>query len=100
VQLERCIGEPALGTMEISIAPNVVIWAGVSPAFCEAVNIMKTGQRVSMRPSVPLVYFVDGKVLTYPLARRIPKGGYKSPRWIPAVWWPTARVSSGARARE
>lgn len=65
---------------------NIVTWAGMSKEFVDAIIEIKTHDRLYMNPTMWLVYMMDGGSLSYPIAKRIPKGGYKSLHWLPVCW--------------
>ncbi len=64
---------------------NLFIWAGVNAMFTAALNELLGAHLVHYRPTTPLVYIADGKLLTMPIAARPPKNGYREPHWVPAV---------------
>lgn len=66
--------------------PNIWLWAGVSTEFAEAISELNASGRVIPTPTTPLVYHADGKALSLPVVQRPPRGGYKDPHWIPAVF--------------
>lgn len=74
------------GTIALEIAPNVVLYAGLSDAFADAVRQLQSEKRIWPYPTSMLTYFIDGGGLTIPLAKRIPKGGYKQQRWLPVCF--------------
>ncbi len=87
--VEAELGVPVKGDREIVFEEaNVVLWAGVNAEFCNLIHRMKEGDQVEATPTELLVYLVDGKCLTYPLAKRPPKAGYKEPHWLPVVFNP------------
>lgn len=63
---------------------NIIFWFGLSRDFIIAlVDLINAG---SIRPTytLPLTYFVDGRVPKRPLARSIRK--YKKPHWAPITF--------------
>lgn len=74
-------GESGHG-LESSTVNNVVFWVG-GEAFIELMRHVLSEKRVHLHPSTMLVYLVDGKVLTLPLAKRPPTNGYSKPHWAP-----------------
>ena len=67
---------------------NLVMWAGMSQGFVDAVLQAERNGRIQWEPASVLVYLIDGAVPSMPVAKRVPKGGYKAPRWLPVVWNP------------
>lgn len=71
------------GTWALEIAPNVVLWLGMSDAFVDAFNEAKRRGPLVPVPASTLTYLIDGGLLNLPVAKRIPKGGYKKEHWLP-----------------
>lgn len=84
VELCRYI-EGARGNRGVFAGRNVLLWNGVSQDLIDAVTALNDAGLIEVRASVPLVYMVDGEIPTLPWARRVPVGGYASPRWLPTV---------------
>ena len=84
---------PVHGDIGMEIAPNVILWAGMSQELIDLIRRVSTGPtpRIEPRPSVPLVYLIDGAALALPIAKRIPKKGYTKPHWLPIVFRPAQR---------
>src|SRR5262249_60186507 len=85
------------GRFEIrsSVAPNLVIWVGVSETCADALEKIKN-RTVAYEPaSSPLVYLIDGCTLNYPLAKaktRKALHSYKRPHRVPTVLRPIERA--------
>lgn len=84
-ELNRLFGESGLdykGDRFISHAnyENIIIWYGWSD---DAINVFYELMRdtIVLEPCPPLVYFLDGVVPGYPIAKRVQS--YKNPRWLP-----------------
>ena len=73
------------GTWALEIAPNVILWLGMSQPFVDAVEHLRHEHRVWVWPSSFLTYMFDGGCLKLPIAKRIPKAGYKKERWLPVT---------------
>ena len=71
------------GSMALEIAPNVILWVGMSEAFVNAIEDLRQAKRLFAEPTVRLTYLIDGGGLKAPIAKRIPKGGYKKEHWLP-----------------
>lgn len=71
------------GNVALELAPNLILWAGMSEAFADTVQQLRSEKRIWSWPTVWLTYFLDGGALKMPIAKRIPKGGYKTERWLP-----------------
>ena len=78
------IGPEAEGDFQWTIAPNTILWIGLSDTFVKAFQLVK--DRVRPHPADPLVYLHDGAALDLPIAKTVPKDGYKSERWLPVVF--------------
>lgn len=83
------VGMETEGTMALALPedPNILLWAGVSGAFCDAFEALRDSGRAVPRPSSQLTYLFDGGMPKLPVAKRLPKGGYKTERWLPVVFW-------------
>ena len=67
---------------------NVVLWTGISEEgetflFCDEV-----GKQIKTEACSPMLYLFDGCCLKLPIAKRVPRGGYKKPRWAPHMFNP------------
>lgn len=78
---------------------NVYVWVAMSQAFAEAVQDLLRAGKVYLWHSQPLVYMIDGKLPRLPLAKRMPRGGYKAPRWLPVCLRNRPGKGSGVEAR-
>lgn len=83
-EIIAAIGSEAVGDQEWHIAPNTILWVNMSPRFIDAFQLVKP--MVWPTPSSPLVYAMDGAMLDPPVAKRISRGGYKTPHWMPVVF--------------
>lgn len=79
---------PVEGTDAVTLAdmPNAVLWVGMSPQFVTILQELLAEHRVQFAPSTPFVYAIDGGMLQFPVARRMPRGGdFKDPHWVVAT---------------
>ncbi|MCC6315682.1 MAG: hypothetical protein IT337_16920 [Thermomicrobiales bacterium] len=74
---------------------NVVIWAGMSEAFCDVLDVLLN--HTDVRASTAMVYLIDGGWLSLPMAKRPPKNGYKKPHWLPIVFWEKGKAPGDRR---
>lgn len=65
---------------------NVVLWAGMSPEFSDTATVLYNHPDMELAATQPLLYMIEGGMLTLPIAKRPPRGGYKHPRWLPVVF--------------
>ena len=87
---------------------NLILWAGMSRLFYEAVVELLHGGQVVPQPTSILTYLIDGRSLTLRLAQRPPKSGYKKPHWLPVclrhrdrlAGWPAPRSTSKQSASQ
>jgi len=81
-------GLPAAGdhAMELTNCPNVFLWIGLSPELLAAIKLVLDSRRLFIHPASVFSYFVDGRVLTWPIAKSKRKGGYTKPRWLPVCF--------------
>lgn len=85
VEMMDHFGDAAKGDLAISLpdVPNVYLWAHLSEAFVAALE--EARPRLDIAPSIFLVYLIDGGVLSWPIAKRATKRGYKKPHWAPVT---------------
>ncbi len=81
--LMNLFGKEAEGDLALEIMPNVFLWGNMSRIFIDALAAVK--HLLEVKVSTVLVYFADGHSLNLPIATRIPKGGFKTPHWVPVV---------------
>jgi hypothetical protein len=96
VELIRELGERGHETegdwaMEAAV-DNLVLWAGMSEGVLDALGALKAARKAHLHPlesnlELMAVYIVDGVYLRMPIAKRVPKSGYKEPHWAPCVWY-------------
>lgn len=65
-------------------AQNIVFWFGMSEEFVKALNELTKEKKITVKPTSPNVYTMDGIVIWLPIAKR-PNHTYKKPRWLPVV---------------
>jgi hypothetical protein len=104
VEIERHLkgrNVPVEGDRAICLSddPNIILWAGMSEEFTEIMHAMMREKRIFPHPAAHLVYLIDGKTLRFPLAQRMPKGGYKKPHWAPICFRCTPYEKSGRKRR-
>jgi hypothetical protein len=68
---------------------NIVLWAGMSLEFFEIIKKMLFGdnRKLEMKETAWLTYMIDGETLNLPVAKKLPKQGYKKPHWLPVVFY-------------
>jgi hypothetical protein len=74
------------GFLAFEVAPNLVLWAGMSQQFCDVIHAVRASNAVELVPDSYLSYLVDGMTLRMPLAKRPPPGGYKTEHWAPVCF--------------
>lgn len=65
---------------------NIVLWDGLSEEAGQALEQLINSYKITMKPTMLLVYLIDGMFLGYPIARRV--RDYKKPHWLPIVFDP------------
>lgn len=75
--IEGFEGDLAYGKEE----KNIWFWFSVSETAAQALNLLLAQEKLEIRPTNILVYFVDGRVPGYPLAKRV--YAYKKEHWLP-----------------
>ena len=78
-ELEGFNGEFSFGEVD----KNIFYWFGISSEAIDAINELREEEKIKLVPTSPLVYFVDGQVPTFPIAKQDKK--YKDPRWQPCA---------------
>ena len=88
VELQDGIGKDSRGDIGLYVGndPNLVLWPWCSEAFADAMMNLVRSRAIALEPTSPLVYLVDGRLPTLPIAKRPPKGGYAKPHWLPVVF--------------
>ena len=64
--------------------PNLVLWSGLSADAIDAINGLRSADRIYLCPVSVWAYVVDGRVIDLPIANN-PSRKYKNPRWLPVV---------------
>jgi hypothetical protein len=83
-ELSRVVGDEGKGDLCIEILPNLAIWAGMSESFVDAITAVRP--KLDLLPCAAILYLADGAMLRLPVAKgKPPKGGYKSPKWVPCI---------------
>lgn len=93
VELENWLAERGMavkGQHALEAGPNIVLWAGVSEAFCDFARRLQP--HIDLAPvSTILVYAVDGRLPDLPVSKRPPSAGYIRPHWLPVTMRPKGR---------
>lgn len=79
--------------------PNLIAWAGWSQQAINIVRKLLEDSKLYLYPAQLLTYLADGKALTFPIAKKPPKGGYKSEHWMPVCLRTKPYKEKGARKR-
>ncbi|HUW95039.1 MAG TPA: hypothetical protein VMW58_04575 [Anaerolineae bacterium] len=87
-ELERELGESVRGDLSLCIGEAIILWPNVSQDFADAFDDLIDSRSIEMRPTSFLVYLVDGKTLSLPLARGNYK--YRKLHWLPICLYPKA----------
>lgn len=93
VPLPELEGDSAIRWGEDSL--GIVVWTGLSVILSEAIIALLLAKTLHLHPSQVLTYMIDGACLTLPIAKRIPKEGYRDLHWLPC----TLRVVPQAKPR-
>lgn len=73
----------AYGDRSMEKPGNVVLWAGLGDELADLLSRLLEEERLFLHPANLYSYLWDGVCLNLPLAKRIPKNGYKTPHWLP-----------------
>ena len=93
IEVERLFGPymPTEGEHALEPIPaggksvNIIVWLGMSQQFFDLIRECLSEGLIRIVPCPFWIYVIDGKVPSLPVARRVPKGGYKEPHWAPGV---------------
>ena len=104
VEATRVLGEhlDTTGTLGLHVPgfDNVLLWDGLSREAVDVLKELMESKQAHWRHTGALVYWVDGEILDYPIAKSLRP--YKSPRWLPGVLCsgpdPNATPGEGARS--
>lgn len=83
-EIMQCVGEPAKGDLALEIAPNVILWSGMSKDLVDACALLR--DKIEPCTASVIVYYIDGAALSLPIAKQLRKQGYKKPHWLPVVF--------------
>ena len=64
---------------------NIILWTGINEQFVKVLRELIRDKKITIVPTSPLVYTIDGTALRLPIAKR-PKHKYKRPRWLPVAF--------------
>jgi hypothetical protein len=77
---------------------NLVMWDSLSFLGAQAISELGQARKLVLEPCDVLIYIMDGRWPTLPVAKRMPKGGFKSPHWVPlALALPIHELSPDVR---
>jgi hypothetical protein len=65
---------------------NLVTAFGMSEELAQAVVNLTSRADIVPLPASILSYAVDGGMLNMPIAKKLPKGGYKTQHWLPVTY--------------
>jgi hypothetical protein len=92
VQLEQLLTRHGIQTKgDIAIhmvdRPNTILWAGMTQECADFFMTLQRDVRIGLSSGSSLSYFVDGKILTLPVPKRVnPKNDFAKPYWIPTFF--------------
>jgi len=75
---------------------NIILWHNINQRFLnivkEAMNAKDAlgNYKIALKPTQPLVYYVDGKVPDFPIAKSIRQ--YKQEHWLPMTFSPLKKA--------
>ena len=82
--VELC-GRFGCGDFGIFVMPNLIIWTRLPEEVAEILVKLKSEGKIKYTPCGYLLYVLDGLLLPYPIATRIPEVGFKTLTWLPVV---------------
>ena len=98
VEIMRLAGDWGEGNKDLQWQENLYLWVDMSDGLVEVMMEVQERKLIPPHPDEirgqwPMSHFIDGGILNIPIAKRIPKGGYKKPHWLPVVFQPGQRCS-------
>lgn len=73
------------GDQVLRVKGNLILWHGLGAATAEAIINLVNKKQIEWETTSVMRYAIDGTLLKLPLAKRVPKNGYKTPHWVPVV---------------
>jgi len=64
---------------------NLCLYGGLSDLVIDALIDLRKDERIIYKPTHTLTYLIDGGLMKFPIPKRIPKDGFKTPRWMPTT---------------
>lgn len=102
VELERNFEKYCKTQGEIALTmpryENLILWVGLSEGFANDLQAAISEKLIFPHATHPILYLIDGRVPTFPVAKRIPKKGYQAPHWLPIVFNSTPPRAKRGRA--
>jgi hypothetical protein len=65
---------------------NLVLWQRMSQDYVDAIGELIAEKALYVHPATFWTYLADGTLPGLPIAKRIPRGGYKNPHWLPVCF--------------
>ena len=90
------------GHCALEIMPHLLTWAGISPLLVDAMLLLRTERpmRVVLWPISPLADLCDGSpLLMLPMAKRVPRRGYKTDHYAHMGLRPIERLRVDERRK-
>ncbi len=97
-ELERLFeryGYDYIGDHEYTAAddPNHIYWLGWSSEYFSIMRELRQDGYIVMKPASTLIYMIDGKGLTFPVAKT--ERRKKNPHWLPVSFSITSKAKNG-----
>lgn len=67
------------------VGGNLLIWSGMTDTGAAAMAALRAEDAIELHPCDTLIYLIDGKIPSLPVAKRVPAGGYKKEHWLPCT---------------
>ena len=90
VEIERIFEENSFdykGNLETTAGkeyPNVILWSGWNKRAFDIIKELLSSGSVIRQPCQPIVYMIDGKMLTYPIQKS--SSSHNTPHWLPCAF--------------
>lgn len=71
------------GHVALEWAPNLFLWGDMSQELVDLILELIKEKRIFFYTTSVITYMADGGMSSLPVAKSIPKNGYKKPHWLP-----------------
>lgn len=100
VELISAIPEMSGGEYAVGLGPTILYWTGMSDTARKAFGAAFRQHLIHVRPCTPLIYAIDGGMLSLPLAKNSHiKKPPKKLHWLPVTLYPGPPAKPARQAK-